>query len=605
MSNPLRHYRFVPHTIEDRAYWNARRAEPRFAEFWKKIESAAAEAPPAPPLPPASDFLAATRHNDRGRLDQVWGRRATLSALAVNRLARGLDPREPDDPLLDWLWGYLTLPTWAVSAHLPGKDLPALGEYTLDLAACELAATLAEAREVLKPWMDAQSPRLADGVLHEIDRHVLTPYAEGAATWWDGRETGLNNWTGVCGGSILAACDSLAAQGHPRPQARERALKALRLFVAAAFTEHGECDEGIGYWNYGVGVACLGWSRLTREEFEAHMDLERLRAIADYPRRAHLFGETFYCANDGGLTCRADTSFVPWLACATGNAWLGGWARRAPAFSKGMLGQYLRVLEGPELPEHAADAPAATAWLADQQTAILRAPTERGELLVSLSGGDNAERHNHNDLGHFLAILGERVIVPDLGAPTYFSDFFGPNRYRYVAASSRGHNCPLIEDHEQRAGKEAAGKVLDWRPEAEIPRLALDLTAAYPPEAGLKRWTRSLERWPARAERREPARMVLTDVFLTEKPNAKIVLPIWTLEEIREHAQRPEGGGVTLELGPLYCELSPSPVAVGKSAFDPAEFHLRDWKGRTLRRVDAVYRTDARGELKVETRFFA
>lgn len=607
MPAPLTHYRFQPHSISDRAYWNAKRAEPRFAPVWAEIERDAESAPARPPHPEASDYLAARRSNDRNRLDKVWTERRFLSALALRRCALGLEDGPPDEKLLDWLWAYLTHPTWAVSAHLPEKDLPASGEPTLDLAACELAATFAELLEILKPWVDAQSRTLAGTIVREIDARVLGPYADGVSVWWDHRDGGLNNWCGVCAGSILAACESLAQQGLPRPQARERALEALALFVEQGFTPHGECDEGIGYWNYGVGFSCLGWSRLEQAEFERRVNLPRVKRIADDPRRAHFFGNTFFSGNDAGAVCRADLSFVPWLAAATGDTWLPAWGRAYPSYGKGHLGLYLRVLETPPLDEAGdlASCSGAAQFLDDQQVAILRTPTPRGEMIAALTGGHNAERHNHNDLGHYQITLGEEIVVPDLGAPRYMADFFGPKRYTYVSASSRGHNCPLIDEIEQRQGRDAAGKVLAWTPEAEIPRLVLDLTAAYPPEAGLKSWTRSLERWTGKPEQGIPARMVITDVFVTAKPNARVLLPMWTLFPFTERHQRPEGGGVTLQVGPLFAELSPSPVAVGKHEFDPEEFILRQWAGRKLYRVDAVYRTDAEGRLKTETRFFA
>ena len=239
--------------------------------------------------------------------------------------------------------------------------------------------------------------------------------------------------------------------------------------------------------------------------------------------------------------------------------------------------------------------------------AILRAPTPKGELLAVLSGGNNAERHNHNDLGHMLVALNEEFVIPDLGAPVYKTDFFGPKRYTYVTASSRGHCCPVIGEHEQRAGADAAAKVLDWNPAAEIPRLVLDLTAAYPPEAGLLFWTRSLEYWKGGEDSERspsPARMVFTDVFRTREPRQKITHVLWSLRPFREPDERVEGTGFRLNLGDLKCELSPAPYALSASAFTPAELLLRDFAGETLHKFEAVYRSDEQGELKVETRFF-
>ncbi|MCW8132027.1 MAG: heparinase II/III family protein [Planctomycetota bacterium] len=612
------YYAFAPHPIDDRAYWQGVKDEPRFAGLLASVEQACVEASPEPPIACASDFLAARRLNDRSRLDERWRRdRRTLSALALRRCLLGLDPNDLDDRLLDWTWCFLTEATWAVSAHLPEKDLPASGKPTLDLASCEMAAQFAEMRECLKPWMDSVSGTLADSVVYEIDARILTPYGDGVDTWWDHQgKTSTNNWTGVCAGSILAACESLAVQGHPRPKARERALAALRMFLEKGFTPGGECDEGVGYWNYGVGMAALGWCRLGRDAFAAAVDLDRFRLVADYPRRAHLFENVFYSGNDAGLRAGAPQYFVPWLAAASGNRFLPVWADEFPGDGGWTFGQMMRALAAPgytyfedarasrtssaRLPATQTRVP--PVMLDDQQAAIVREQTAKGELIVCFSGGHNAERHNHNDLGHFFVTLDKKIVVPDLGAPVYKSDFFGPNRYSYVTASSRGHCCPVIGDHEQRAGHEAAAKVLAWQPDGEILRYALDLTAAYPPEAGLALWTRTLERWLASGE--TPTRMAVIDVFKTKAPKQKITHVLWALESFREPDERVEGGGFRLRLGELNCEISPAPFAMSPTSFQPDDLLLRDFKDKTIYRIEAVYRSDDEGNLRIETRFF-
>src|SRR5206468_3975408 len=110
-------------------------------------------------------------------------------------------------------------------------------------------------------------------VIHEIDERVLRPYGEGDKVNWEPAST---NWAGVCAGCILAACESFAAMGMPRNAAKARALDTLAGYIRDGFTEHGECDEGIGYWNYGLANAVRGWMRLSPEEYAAVVDHERL-----------------------------------------------------------------------------------------------------------------------------------------------------------------------------------------------------------------------------------------------------------------------------------------------------------------------------------------
>jgi hypothetical protein len=182
-SNTYYHLRL--HSIEDRAHWLGLCENPRHAALFEKMEALSASAPARPPIPLATDYLAAKRSNNRELLDHHWSHdRAYLAALALRRCVRGLEMDDPDDQLLNWLWAFVTEPSWVVSAHLPGNDLPASGQPQLDLAACEMAAALAEMREVLKPWMDSVSNTLADSVIAEIDERVLKPYGDGVEVWW-------------------------------------------------------------------------------------------------------------------------------------------------------------------------------------------------------------------------------------------------------------------------------------------------------------------------------------------------------------------------------------------------------------------------------------
>lgn len=582
---------FIPPSLSNRAFWETIREETRFSALRAALEQRAAlTSAPAPPL--ASDFLAARRCNDRAILDRWWrDGRATLAALAARRLLRGLEPDDPDDPLLNALWVQATQATWVVSAHLPGQDLPATDHITIDLAAAEMAADLAEMCETLGPWMDSVSGTLRARLLHEIDTRVLTPFADNPQSY--GWESGGSNWTGVCAGSILAACQSFAAMGLPRPQAQRRALNALSQYLKHAFTEHGECDEGVGYWGYGLAYAVLGWMRLTPEEYAAEVDHNRLRLVADYPHRAHLFGDMFFAGNDGDMKNTCPAWLAETLAQAEGQDWLRSWATRsglphdAPSFAV-----LLRTLAfPPSLQVPSSFSPPRTAYLPDQQTAILRTTTSQGEMIGILSGGHNAELHNHNDIGQFLMLLNEEIIVPDLGNRYYTADFFGPQRYTYLAASSRGHNCPLIDGCEQRTGAEAKATVQQWN--AAGGSLTLEAAAAYPAEAGLVSWTRSL----CQGEDVRGSAMHVSDSFATHRSGRPLISRIWSTYPPEE---RTPG---QFWLGPLVLTVTPLARSTTLTPCDGSNEGLRSFSGQTLYALDLAYETDDAGHLSVNLVF--
>lgn len=565
---PLAYVRFDIHPLTDRAYWESAAKHPKVRQMLATLDALSSPLPQPPAHPLASDFLAAKRSNNRKILDEYWQTtRRVLAHLVIHRCIDGATDTGVDDRLLNTLWSFLTAPTWVVSAHLPDNDLPLLSAPQLDLAACEMAAVLAETLQLLKPWIDNQSQTLASSIIEEIDRRVITPFVTGTHAWWyNPAASHVNNWTGVCAGSILAACESLAAIGQPRPQAREKALHFLNYFLNRGFTPAGECDEGIGYWNYGVGYACLGWSRLSEDEFRNTVDLKRLSVVADYPRQVHLFDNTFYSGNDASLTSSAPLFASVWLAGATGSHWMLNWSKRAswgawglrnPSVVARSIDALLQMDDAPAV----LPTPPAARYIPDQQAAIV----EDGPLLITLAGGNNAEAHNHNDLGHFCLWHHHQLIIPDLGAPHYTADFFGPQRYDYLSASSRGHCCPIINGQAQIVGEQAQAKAIVV--DVNSRQFNFDMTSAYPPQAKLTQWTRALTVKNQTAE--------IIDTFITSEP-VIIDNVVWSVI-------KPQTTGNTINCGPVTFKFD-SDVVVTIEEVDPHAHHLRDFS-KTLYRI--------------------
>lgn len=593
---------FKPATIEKRAAWERIAKEPAAAALVGREINKLDDIPPTMPLPTAADYLAARRSNDRGRLDDHWRKvRPNLARLTVNRLLKGIDPSDADDRLLNWIFAFIYQPTWVVSAHLPKNDLPLSGEGQLDLSGCESAGELAELREVLLPWMNTQTQTLGDSIVREIDRRVLTPFmASEAPAWWaklDAKRTDerrLNNWTGVCAGSILTACLSLEATGAQRPEARDRALKLLRVFFDVAFGESGECEEGIGYWNYGVEFALLGMMRLPPEQLAASFDLDRIRLVAEYPQRCHILGKTFFAGNDSATTATTSPSVIPWLADLVDSSFLRWWSSLPGSTPPRTVPHVLRQLQGPiaVATQTAAPTHEPNRLLPDQQAAIFQRPSGRGLFTFTITGGTNAELHNHNDLGTFQLFLDERPIVPDLGAPEYVTDFFDEKvRYtKYLVAASGGHCCPMINGVEQRAGAEAAGKLIGWHPDTG--EIALDLTSAYPPAAKLKRWTRSAH-VPV-----DDAVAFVIDEFEIDG-DGEVIHRIWFIDEPKIN-----DGGTTIEADGAVLRIDPKPATadVMKIQANDAKLMLRAFKGKMLYRVDLRFHVEAGRPLTLHTK---
>jgi hypothetical protein len=98
---------------------------------------------------------------------------------------------------------------------------------------------------------------------------------------------------------------------------------------------------------------------------------------------------------------------------------------------------------------------------------------------VAIKGGHNAEHHNHNDVGSFVVVLGDRPVLLDPGAETYTARTFSSRRYESQLLNSFGHPVPVVAGKLQRTGEEAQGKVLRTEFTEHADTLVLDLRAAY------------------------------------------------------------------------------------------------------------------------------
>ena len=130
-------------------------------------------------------------------------------------------------------------------------------------------------------------------------------------------------------------------------------------------------------------------------------------------------------------------------------------------------------------PKTAPDSPLRT-WFKDGGVLICRPePGSKSPFAAVLKGGNNAEHHNHNDVGSFSVIAGKAMVICDPGGEIYTARTFSGHRYDSKVLSSYGHAVPRIGGQLQRTGAEARAVVLRTDFGAEEDTLALDIRSAY------------------------------------------------------------------------------------------------------------------------------
>jgi len=132
-------------------------------------------------------------------------------------------------------------------------------------------------------------------------------------------------------------------------------------------------------------------------------------------------------------------------------------------------------------------------WLPGIQ--VMMARVQEGSpqgLYLAAQAGNNGKSHNHNDVGNFLVYADGMPAIIDVGVETYTAKTFSPQRYEIWTMQSAYHNCPTIDGVMQSAGRQFAATNVSYHADDRAAELHLNLAKAYPPEAHLAFWNRTL-----------------------------------------------------------------------------------------------------------------
>ncbi|KAA8785690.1 hypothetical protein EC604_17810 [Paenibacillus amylolyticus] len=486
---------------------------PEFAEMLTDLRRYGEQALREPlPLLTFHLFRQFGRAGDRKAYEQVYfERRGRLAAVAM--LALDSDAPHMVHALEEMLWAVCDEYTWCLPAHLGTGEAEHVGG-NIDLFAAETVHMLAEIVVLHRHHLDSL---IVERILLEAERRIFTPlYREKRAYHW---QTAEHNWSAVCGGCCGMAAMLLLEDQAMLLESTRQTIDCMKAFLSG-YGEDGGCAEGIGYWVYGFGYYVY-YAEMLLDYTEGALDLlqgSKIAAIAAFPLRIHLSDGTFINYSDSseyeeipsGLLSLLAVRFgmevdlplrIPQLTDDPCRRWAhllrnvmwsdpavyerihGETARRA---NGGFIFQQLEWM----VAKHALHMPT-NVWV---ETSRRCSDREWIQVACSFKGGHNDEPHNHNDLGQVIIHCGGENILCDPGAGVYTQAYFAPGREQLFHISSAGHNVPLIGGCEQRSGREAEAKLLEFRlePDGSEMQACLDLTHAYPETAALHRYTRHL-----------------------------------------------------------------------------------------------------------------
>ena len=449
-------------------------------------------------------------------------KRRQLAALVMAEVMEGKGRFTHD--VIDGIGSFCQETWWGIPAHY-SKAIPLTELQEVDLFNAETASLIVWTRYMLEKQFDAFSPDLCKRIDREIERRILKP-ALANNYWWKTAGMNWNPW--ICSNwlTCVLVCEKDEAR---KAEAIAQIKKATQTFIDA-YPEDGGCDEGPGYWDR-AAASMFEVMRLLNDG----ADNPKVRKMAAYAYKMYIGND--YCANFADAHENKAVQQIN-IVYPFG-LWLGDKTMREFG---AYLGRQKHILENPaalydksgnfptlgrELMflRHIRDFIAETprepllkdVWLPDLQIMTAR----RGHLFVAVKGGHNGESHNHNDVGSFVVYAKNEPLFIDPGVGEYTAKTFGKDRYDIWTMQSQYHNLPQINGVDQKDGKQYGAKVVSHKDGL----LTLDIAGAYPQEAAVKSWKRTISTTKsgititedyALSEYRQPSCLM----FITLQPDA-------------------------------------------------------------------------------------
>ena len=491
-------------TATDRAPWELLPKDAR----WAAIKAGEDALDYDWPALKAAHFLDYSRTGDRSRYQGERGqRRSNLSRLVAAECVEGKGRFV--DQIVNGVWA-ICEETWGgvpahVGAQTAGSGLPDRDEPVVALFSAETAAQLAWTIYMLGPQLEEVSPLILPRVRREIDRQILTPALKRDDFWWMGfgRRRSVNNWNPWICSNWLTSVLLIEQDKDRRVKSVAKIMRALDNFLNY-YPEDGGCDEGPGYWGRAAGSLfdCLDLMHSATDGRFHVYDNALVQDIGRYIYRAHIDGGYFVNFADASPRRRAGGDLVYRYGKAIGDPTMvafGAWGDQQRTRRRRRIGgQSWRGLQAlfneDDLTNISGKQPhLRDVWL--PHTQIFAARDRSGSsagLYVAAKGGHNSESHNHNDVGNFVVYRDGLPVLIDVGVGTYTAKTFSGRRYEIWTMQSAFHNLPTVNGVMQKQGRLFAANDLVYKEDGSLSELSLDIAGAYPEEAKLESWRRTI-----------------------------------------------------------------------------------------------------------------
>ncbi len=465
------------------------------------------------PMLLATDELEFKRTGNRSHYEGLsFARRGRLGELVLGECVEGKGRFL--DQIANGVWLICEETFWGAQAHLglqkAGPGLADEAEPVIELFSAETVATLAWVVYLLGEELKSVSPLIVPRIEMEAKRRVLDVYAARTDFWWMGLAEkparGLNNWTPWINSNVLTAVLVLEPEGARRGELVGKICRSVDKYLAEYSADAG-CEEGPGYWGRSAASffdCCSTLVSAHGGKGTAVLTHPFTRAMGQYIENVHIAGNSYVNFGDAHVHASPEAEELYRFGVGDGDeslkefgAFLGQKSKvKFGDMGLGSLSRGLSAMWSVAAMRAAApgkDAMPRDAWYPKLGLMTAREIDGSAEgFYVALQAASNGRPHGHNDSGSFIVFYGGEPVFIDVGVGTYTAQTFSKDRYKIWSMQSQFHNLPEIDGVGQHEGYAYQASGLQYAKSDASTRVSANLATAYPKEAGVKRWMRTL-----------------------------------------------------------------------------------------------------------------
>ena len=458
----------------------------------------------------ATDYLEFDKSGSRKIMEEPSGSNiGALSSLVLAELAEGKGRFM--NQISNGIWFCCEMTTWSLSAHIRGSQkentsLPSYKENIIDLTSSDTGSLLAWTYYFLKDELDKVQPLISERLRTNLQTRILDPYMNRSDFWWQAfnatSNTMVNNWNPWCNSNVLECFLLLENDPDKLAAAIYRTMVSTDKFINY-YHNDGACEEGSSYWGHAPGklydyLQIL--SNATGGKISI-FDQALIKNMGEYIAKSYIGKGWVVNFADAWAKSKSEPGVIFRYGKAVNSMEMQQFAsylfdsdERKPYYNAGR--DLFRTLEN--LTSHndliktkSSLSEAASTWYPETEVCYMRNKTG---FFVAAKGGNNAESHNHNDVGSFVLYLDQTPMIIDAGVGVYTRQTFSSERYTIWNTQSNYHNLPIINGIPQSPGSNFRSRNASFNAAKLL--FSLDFAKAYPKEAAVTEWKRTFQLQP-------------------------------------------------------------------------------------------------------------